>query len=214
MQFAEFHEVNPVQGTSKPKAGEKSGEIGFSIDPLSERVAASQATTDNTFLIEDPYANEDPFLVDEPFLPLSVNPVFDEHTVFTKVIVDNLFDWHDDLESPHAAGWVQPLLHAREEDNILTYSAFRALAISFFAKFRGEGALISKGKTFYARALRNLQSQLQDPDMVMDDGVILSITCMGIYEIITFTNPNAWVDHYKGMAKLVRERHSHVRLLL
>jgi hypothetical protein len=85
------------------------------------------------------------------------------------------------------------------------------LSTIYFAKVNHNNELMRKGAGFYSRALRALRSHLEDPNLVLEDDLIVAIICMAIYEMVTFTQPTGWLHHYKGLARLVN---IHLSLLL
>lgn len=136
-------------------------------------------------------------------MPLTSNPAFDEQILFTSHLIDRLFSWHRDSTSPQSASWILSLTRPTEDEGDLSTSSLRALATAYFGKTHGHSELIRKGAGFYSRALNSLRGQLQDPNMVLEDEVLVAIICMAIYELVTFDQPNGWLHHYKGLAQLV-----------
>lgn len=135
-------------------------------------------------------------------MPLTSNPAFDEQIVFTSHLMNRLFSWHEDPTSPESASWILSLTRHTENRDLST-SSFRALATAYFGKTHGHYEIVRKGAGFYSRALNALRGQLLDPMLVLEDVVLVSIICMGIYELVTFDQPNGWLHHYKGLARLV-----------
>ncbi|KAJ5740844.1 hypothetical protein N7493_000716 [Penicillium malachiteum] len=193
VQFAEFHDVTD--------------RVARKTSPGSQSSSLVSSSASIIFVDDAGTAQGD--FIEEPFLPLRINPAFDEQLVFEKNLVDRLFSWHENPHSPHSAGWIMVLLGVKEEDSVLNFSSFRALATAFFGKMRGAPILMAKSKKYYSRALVVLQTQLQDPEGVFEDEVLLGIVCMSIYELITFTDPSAWISHYNGMARLTALRGPH-----
>jgi Fungal specific transcription factor domain len=137
-------------------------------------------------------------------VPLTVNPAWDEQSIFTAHLIDRLFSLHQDPAAPQSTPWILVFFRAKEEDAELSYTSIRALATGYFAKVHRHSDIMRKGAGFYARALRALRTQLQDPQLALEDDVLVAIICMGLYELISFTQPSGWLHHYKGLARLVR----------
>lgn len=136
-------------------------------------------------------------------MPLISNPAFDEQILFTSHLIDRLFSWHQDPASPESASWILSLTRHTEDEGDLSTSSLRALATAYFGKTHGHSELVRKGAGFYSRALTSLRGQLQDPNLLLEDEVLVAIICMGIYELVTFDQPKGWLHHYKGLARLV-----------
>ncbi|KAJ5637674.1 hypothetical protein N7490_007553 [Penicillium lividum] len=137
-----------------------------------------------------------------PFTPLSMNPVWDENTLFTTFLVDKLFTWDEDPTSPHSAGWISMMLRSTEDETALSFTSIRALATSYFAKVHGHASLLQKGARQYSHALEALQRELHDSRRALEDDVLLAIICMSVYELVTVTDPSAWISHCTGLAQL------------
>jgi len=138
--------------------------------------------------------------------PVNVNPSWSENDIVTTYLFDRLFKWNEDPASPHAPAWTSILLIQDEETELSTASV-RALATVYFAKVNGQHQLMRKAVSFYARALRNLQIKLHSQDQAVGDDVLVAIICLAIYELITLTQPRAWLSHYKGLARLVSPKY-------
>jgi hypothetical protein len=136
-------------------------------------------------------------------MPLIFNPMFDEQIVFTSHLIDRLFSWHTDPQSPESAAWIFSLTCPSEDEKCLSTSSLRALATAYFGKAHGHSSLVRRGAGFYSRALTSLRGKLQDPTLVLGDEVLVAVVCMGIYELVTFDEPTGWLHHYKGLARLV-----------
>lgn len=136
-------------------------------------------------------------------MPLMVNLAWDEQSIYVAHLVDRLFSWHQAPASPQPASWLSVLFRRRDDDAELSFTSLRALATAYFAKVHRQTDIMRKGARFYSRALSALRIQLQDPQLVLEDDILAAIICMGIYESVTFTQPNGWLHHYKGLARLV-----------
>lgn len=143
-------------------------------------------------------------IIKQPLMPLTPNPMWDEQQVFTSYLVDRLFTWHENPSSPESAAWINVLLQSNQDDGALPFASIRALSTSYFAKRHRQSDLMRKATGFYSRALSALRSQLQDPILVLRDDVLIAIITLAIYELITFSQPRGWLQHYKGLASLVR----------
>lgn len=136
-------------------------------------------------------------------MPLTVNPAWDEQSIFTSHLIDRLFSFDQDPAAPQSVPWILVFLRAKEEDVALSSTSFRALATAYFAKVHRQSEIMRKGAGYYARALHALRTQLQDPQLVLGDDVLVAIICLGLYELVSFTQPRGWLQHYKGLARLV-----------
>ena len=147
-------------------------------------------------------AGSDQSIIELPLLPLTLDPGWDEQSLFKFHLVDKLFTWHEDPSSPYSASWISLLLDQTDEA-VLPSTSIRALSTSYFAKVHGHSDLMHKGAGYYSQALRALRGQLQDPKSALEDDILIAVICLGIYELVTFTQPSAWLNHYKGLAQLV-----------
>ncbi|KAJ5289480.1 uncharacterized protein N7443_009733 [Penicillium atrosanguineum] len=170
---------------------------------------SSQETRSSTALSPTESAESNDSVVELPFMPLTVNPAFDEQIVFTSHLINRLFSWAMDPNSPESASWIFSLTCPPENQRGLSTSSLRALATAYFGKTHGHSDLIRKGAGFYSRALTSLRGKLQDPTLVLGDEVLVAIVCMGIYELVTFDQPHGWLHHYKGLARLTHLRGPH-----
>lgn len=73
--------------------------------------------------------------------------------------------------------------------------------------------LLHRGWKWYSDALKELQLQLYHPEYVLREDLLVVIIYLALYESIAFTVPNAWFQHYAGLARLTAfrgpERHMH-----
>jgi hypothetical protein len=92
---------------------------------------------------------------------------------------------------------------SQEKEAELSTASVRALATIYFAKVNGQHQLMRKGVSLYSHALRTLQTKLQRQDQAVGEDVLVAIICLAIYELITLTEPKAWISHYNGLARLV-----------
>lgn len=136
-------------------------------------------------------------------MSLSVNPVWDEQSMFTSHLVSRLFTWYDDASSPRSASWIEILFQRTEAEAVLSFTSVRALATAYFAKVNQHTELMRKGAGFYLQALRAVRSNLESPTLVLQDDLLVAIICMAIYEMVFFTQPAGWLYHYEGLARLV-----------
>lgn len=137
---------------------------------------------------------------------LSVNPPWNENDIVITYLFNRVFNWNDDPASPHdVPAWTSILLRQDNETELST-AAVRALAMVYFAKVNKQHQVMHKGVSFYAHALRTLQTKLHRQDQAMGDDVLVAIVCLAIYELITLTQPRAWLSHYQGLARLVSRR--------
>ncbi|KAJ5515996.1 hypothetical protein N7527_007556 [Penicillium freii] len=123
-------------------------------------------------------------------------------------LFNRVFNWNDGPASPHAPAWTSILL-CQNHDTELSTASVRALAMVYFAKVNKQHQVIHKGVSLYAHALRTLQTKLQRQDQAMGDDVLVAIICLAVYELITLTQPRAWLSHYQGLARLMSLRGPH-----
>lgn len=145
-------------------------------------------------------------VIELPLMPISRNPTWDEQSMFTSHLISRLFTWHDDTSSPQTSSWIEILFQRTEEEAALSFTSVRALTTTYFAKVNRKTELMRKGAGFYSRALQAIRSNLEDPNLVLEDDLIVAIICMAIYEMVTYTQPTGWLHHYKGLARLVITR--------
>ncbi|KAJ5761998.1 uncharacterized protein N7511_005380 [Penicillium nucicola] len=140
-----------------------------------------------------------------PSLTLTTNPSWNEEDLLNTHLVNRLFTWHEDPASPYAASWISALFK-QDGEKSLSGSSLRALATVYFAKVNKQPQLMRRGASFYSQALSRLRVQLENSDLAISDDVIVAVICLGFYESVTFTQPGAWLAHYKGLAKLTAVR--------
>lgn len=187
VQFAEFVDVtSQFKGKESPKQKAQGNNAPSSCPSASTASPSSEGS-----------------IIELPVMPLSVNPAWDEQSMFTSHLVSRLFTWHDDATSLQVASWIELLFQRTEDQAALSFTSVRALATTYFAKVNHNNELMRKGAGFYSRALRTLRSGLEDPNLVLEDDLIVAIICMSIYEMVTLTKPTGWLHHYKGLARLV-----------
>ncbi|KAB8239558.1 Zn(II)2Cys6 transcription factor domain-containing protein [Aspergillus alliaceus] len=133
---------------------------------------------------------------------------WDEQHIFTSYLVDRLFTWHEDEASPYAASWIS-VLYRSEDPAGLSMTSLRALATTYFGKVHGQTDLMRRGAVFYSQALQCLRVQLQSPDQALEPDLLVAILCLGIHELVTLTQSSAWLQHYKGLARITELRGPH-----
>lgn len=133
---------------------------------------------------------------------------WDEQHIFTSYLVDRLFTWHEDEASPYAASWIS-VLYRSEDPAGLSMTSLRALATTYFGKVHGQTDLMRRGGVFYTQALQGLRVQLQSPDQALEPDLLVAILCLGIHELVTLTQSSAWLQHYKGLARITELRGPH-----
>lgn len=89
-------------------------------------------------------------VIEFPLVPLSVNPAWDEQSMFTSHLVSRLFTWHDDVSSAKSASWIEILFQRTEAEAALSFTSVRALATAYFAKVNHQTELMRKGAGFYS----------------------------------------------------------------
>ncbi|KAF3386552.1 Uncharacterized protein F1880_001404 [Penicillium rolfsii] len=139
------------------------------------------------------------------------NPTWDEQSMFTSHLISKLFTWHDDTSAPHESSWIESLFRRTKEEaaKSISFTSVHALATTYFAKVNHKAELMRKGAGFYSRALHAVRSNLEDPQLVLEDDLLVAIVCMAIYEMVAFTQPTGWLHHYKGLARLTAIRGPH-----
>ncbi|KAJ5956373.1 hypothetical protein N7501_010652 [Penicillium viridicatum] len=124
---------------------------------------------------------------------LSVNPPWSENDI----AITYLFN--------RAPAWTSILL-CQDNETELSTASVRALAMVYFAKVNKQHQVMHKGVSLYAHTLQTLQTKLHRQDQAMGDDVLVAIICLAIYELITLTQPRAWLSHYQGLARLMSRR--------
>jgi hypothetical protein len=54
-------------------------------------------------------------IIELQVMPISVNPAWDEQSIFTSHLVSRLFTWQDDVSSPQSASWIEVLFQRTED---------------------------------------------------------------------------------------------------
>lgn len=193
MQFAEFINVSDREA-GKPLAKRKNKFKPLHASSPSSDVSEESADTE---WVEQ---SLQPFCLLEPIF---MNPAWDSQSMFTSHLIQRMFSWHDNPTSPFSAAWVQVLLRDQKQSSTLSRASIQALSTSFFGKVHGDYRLMQQGASHYARALRSLQIQLQDPKRVLEDATLMAVLIMAIYEMVASEHPSGWLNHYKGLARLV-----------
>lgn len=110
------------------------------------------------------------------------------------------------LRSPHTSfrhlGWMTSVLQHPETPKPLSCSVC-ALASVFFGKANTASLVLLNGVNIYYKALKLVQSQVQDRTHVDDEDLPLSVLCLCVYELVAPTRPAAWINHAAGLAKIV-----------
>lgn len=88
------------------------------------------------------------------------------------------------------------------------YISGLGVAEALFGQMHCDESLIQHSAILYGRALKRLQSDLQN---IQKDSVrarsymnLWSSTFLGIYELMTASTPMSWLEHSRGLAALVR----------
>ncbi|KAJ5297888.1 hypothetical protein N7508_008137 [Penicillium antarcticum] len=134
-------------------------------------------------------------------LNFTTNLPWNEDDLLNTHLINRIFTWHEDPASPYAASWISALFKQNKKRN-LSNASMRALATVYFAKVNKQSQLMRRGASVYSQALSMLRSQLQNSDLAVSDDVVIAVIYLGIYESVTFTQPGAWLAHYKGLARL------------
>lgn len=120
----------------------------------------------------------------------------------TRVIVDLT----STLDSPNTSfrhlGWMVSVLQHPETPRPLSYSVC-ALASVFIGRANTTSLVLRRGVETYYKALRLVQSQVQDQSRIHDEDLPLSVLCLCVYELVAPTRPGAWISHARGLAKIV-----------
>ncbi|KAJ5335266.1 hypothetical protein N7452_007669 [Penicillium brevicompactum] len=133
--------------------------------------------------------------------PLTVNPAWNENDILNTYLFRGIFDWNEDPGSPPALVWDSVLLRQDQQPE-LSNASVRALSMVYFAKINKQYQFMLRGAKLYTQALGILQIKLQCPEQAVGDDVLIAIILLATYELICLTHPEAWLSHYKGLAKL------------
>ncbi|KAE8327072.1 hypothetical protein BDV39DRAFT_205203 [Aspergillus sergii] len=155
----------------------------------------------------------------ETRIPLWIGtPTRDEDNIFTTHLVHKIFNQRD-AEAMHLASTIsfhlnQPdIKTATDKSLALSKISLRALSTTYFGQVQNHPDLLYRGSRWYSDALKELQLQLYHPHHVLREDLLVVIIYLAMYESIAFTVPNAWLQHYKGLARLTAfrgpERHMH-----
>ncbi|KAJ5248774.1 hypothetical protein N7468_000225 [Penicillium chermesinum] len=196
VQFAEFIHVND-RDAGKPLVKRRASKPAQAPSSVSDASEASAASSNSEYCMELSLQN---FCLIEP---LYVNPAWDQQSMFTSHLIQRMFSWSNNPSSPFSAAWVQVLLRDSKESPVLSHASIQALSTSFFGKVHGDRQIMQQGAAHYFRALRALQVDLQDPNRVTDDATLMAVLIMAIYELVASEHPSGWLNHYKGLARLV-----------
>ncbi|KAE8378020.1 hypothetical protein BDV26DRAFT_199045 [Aspergillus bertholletiae] len=150
--------------------------------------------------------------------PRTVIPSRDEDNIFTTHLIHKIFNQRD-AEAVHLAATIsfhlnQPEARAATDKSLaLPKTSLRALSTTYFGRVHNRPDLLHRGSRWYSDALKELQLQLYHPQYALREDLLVVIIYLAIYESIAFTVPNAWLQHYKGLALLTAfrgpERHMH-----
>lgn len=119
----------------------------------------------------------------------------------TTYLFRGIFDWNEDSASGNAPEWDSILRQDSQPE--LSTASVRALSMVYFAKINKQYQFMRRGAKFYTQALGILQTKLQRPEQAIGDDVLVAIILLATYELLCLTHPEAWLSHYKGLAKLV-----------
>jgi len=100
------------------------------------------------------------------------------------------------------SSWILIALQNQDLDNAATLS-IQALATSYFGRVFQQQAIISRGIGNYGQALRQLRRELQDPEQASSYPTLMSTVCLSLYELVAFTDEDAWLQHFGGISTLV-----------
>ncbi|GAB1201080.1 hypothetical protein APSETT444_010467 [Aspergillus pseudonomiae] len=150
--------------------------------------------------------------------PWIITPTRDEDNIFTTHLVHKIFNQHD-AEAIHLASTIsfhlsQPDVNtASDKALVLSKTSLRALSTAYFGQVHNLPDLLHRGSRWYSDALKELQLQLYHPEHALREDLLVVIIYLAMYESIAFTVPNAWMQHYKGLARLTAfrgpGRHTH-----
>ncbi|KAH8646880.1 hypothetical protein BX600DRAFT_390305 [Xylariales sp. PMI_506] len=105
------------------------------------------------------------------------------------------------------------LLHGEEElthhpglPHGLTRRTFLALSTTYFGIEHQENRLVQSGLTKYGQALGAVSQALADPSTHKTYDLLLSIFIMSLFEFLIGEHENGWVNHARGIEKLLELR--------
>lgn len=94
------------------------------------------------------------------------------------------------------------------------YIAGLSVAEALFGRMHCDDDMIQHSAILYGQSLKRLRKDIQNIDK--DEARARSYmnlwtsTFLGVYEVMTASNPTGWLEHARGLAALVRLMHTHV----
>lgn len=116
--------------------------------------------------------------------------------------------------SGHPANWMQLIPPLVNNDRSLQL-AYLALSSCRLGHEDLNDDLLASGKTFYGKALRELQRAISDPKRRHTEETLLACSTLGLYDIFDAQTPasaqlnsslNGWLSHSAGVARLLEAR--------
>ena len=91
------------------------------------------------------------------------------------------------------------------EDNHTSSIALDALITKFFGQASLQEELILEGTRYYTQALSSLRQDLASPN-AFSLGTLAATSILSMFELITFSSHNGWIQHAGGLARLMQAR--------
>lgn len=84
----------------------------------------------------------------------------------------------------------------------MQYKCMKALTGSYYLMRRGGPRACLQASESYNHALNAVNAGIGAYPRVVSD-VLMSIMCLCLYENIIVTKPRSWIEHYKGISRMV-----------
>ncbi|MCJ1324414.1 hypothetical protein MMC10_001076 [Thelotrema lepadinum] len=91
------------------------------------------------------------------------------------------------------------------QDSHTSSIALDALVTKFFGQASLQKELILEGTKYYTQALSSLRQDLASPN-AFSLGTLAATSILSMFELITFSSHNGWIQHAGGLARLMQAR--------
>ncbi|KAH8807960.1 hypothetical protein F5884DRAFT_833615 [Xylogone sp. PMI_703] len=119
-------------------------------------------------------------------------------------LLKNLFvEYTDSTLPPGNASWISQIIQTPDNTSTSYVSAL-ALAAAFFGQVQKEKVVLEQGTQKYGRALRQLNSDLQDSERAVTYFTMTSALLLSLYELVVFSNISGWLEHFNGIGILTK----------
>lgn len=87
----------------------------------------------------------------------------------------------------------------------MQHKCMKALTVSYYSTtaLGPRGSFSGETMKTYSYALRAVQKAI-DQGLTTGSDILMSIMCLCLYENIVVTEPRSWIEHYKGISRLVK----------